>query len=55
MIFLDYFANLSSQADANGSLASVSLRLPAGMRIPAAVRVYIILDVYPAAERTFGN
>ena len=29
IVFLDYFPNLSSQADANGSLASVSLRLPA--------------------------
>ena len=50
VVFMDYAADLSAQADASGNLASVSLRLPAGMTLPAETQAYVILDVFPLAK-----
>ncbi|HTX92177.1 MAG TPA: PQQ-binding-like beta-propeller repeat protein [Anaerolineales bacterium] len=50
-VFMDYHANLSVQADADGNLASVTLALPKGMSLPAQLRAYVILDVFPAFSK----
>ncbi len=47
-VFMDYHANTSSQADAQGNLQSVTLNLPKGLSLPEHVRVYVLLDVFPA-------
>jgi outer membrane protein assembly factor BamB len=49
--FMDYHAALSSQADAGGNLQSVTLDLPKGLVLPAHLRVYVLLDVFPAYEK----
>ena len=46
-IYMDYLANLSTQADTAGNLQSVTLNLPAGTKLPGEVRVYVMLDVFP--------
>jgi hypothetical protein len=46
-VFMDYHAGLSSQADVDGNLQSVTLTLPKGLALPEHVRVYVILDVFP--------
>ena len=50
-VFMDYHAALSSQADADGNLQSVTLDLPKGLVLPAHLRVYVLLDVFPAFEK----
>ena len=54
-VFMDYHALLSAQADSSGNLSEVSLRLPAGTTLPKNMRAYIILDVFPLADKQFGN
>jgi outer membrane protein assembly factor BamB len=49
--FLDYHALLNAQAGADGNLASVSLRLPAGTKLPAHLQAVVILDVFPVTEK----
>jgi outer membrane protein assembly factor BamB len=48
-IFLDYQALLKPEADAAGNLAGVSLRLPAGTKLPEHIQAAILLDVFPMA------
>jgi hypothetical protein len=50
-VFMDYHANTGFQADADGDLQSVTLNLAKGMTLPAHVRVYVLLDVFPAFEK----
>ena len=50
-VFMDYHANTSFKADANGNLQSVTLTLPKGFVLPAHLRVYVLLDVFPAFEK----
>jgi outer membrane protein assembly factor BamB len=50
-VFMDYHANTGFQADSNGNLQSVTLTLPKGLALPAHVRVYVLLDVFPAFEK----
>jgi outer membrane protein assembly factor BamB len=50
-VFMDYHANTGFQADAAGNLQSVTLALPKGLTFPAHVRVYVLLDVFPAFEK----
>ena len=50
-LYMDYLANLSAQADADGNLQAVTLSLPKGMKLPEPLRVYVLLDVYPAFEQ----
>ena len=47
-VYMNYQDNLSMQADANGNLQSVTLALPKGLKLPAQVRAYVMLDVFPA-------
>jgi outer membrane protein assembly factor BamB len=54
-VFLDYHALLKTQADAAGNLASVSLRLPAGTKLPAHVQAVVMLDVFPLAEEKLST
>ncbi len=51
IVFMDYHANLSTQADASGNLASVELNIPAGTQLPAQLRAYVLLDVYPVFQQ----
>jgi hypothetical protein len=50
-VFMDYHANTSVQVDADGNLQAVTLSLPKGLVLPAHVRVYVLLDVFPAFEK----
>ena len=50
-VFMDYHANTGFQADSDGNLQSVTLTLPKGLALPAHVRVYVLLDVFPAFEK----
>lgn len=48
---LDYLANLSTQADADGSLKSVTLHVPRDTPLPKALRAFVMLDVFPLAQK----
>jgi hypothetical protein len=50
-VFMDYHANTGFEADGAGNLQSVTLALPKGLTLPAHVRVYVLLDVFPAYEK----
>ena len=50
-VFMDYHANTGFRADSYGNLQSVTLTLPKGLALPAHVRVYVLLDVFPAFEK----
>ncbi len=52
---LDYHENLSVTAAPDGSLAAVSLTLPAGTPIPDAVKVVVVLDVFPLYSQPLGE
>jgi outer membrane protein assembly factor BamB len=49
-VYMDYKAGLSTAADANGNLQSVTLGLPKGMALPEQLRAYVILDVFPVKQ-----
>ncbi len=51
-VSLDLRANTSVVRDARGRIARVRLDLPAGTALPRRVRVYVIVDAFPLAERT---
>ena len=46
-IYMDYLANLAAQPDTAGNLQSVSLNIPAGIKLPREVQDYVMLDVFP--------
>jgi hypothetical protein len=46
-IYLDYHANLSSQADAQGNLKSVRLVVPKGSEFNENTQAVVMLDVFP--------
>ncbi len=46
-VSLDYHAGLSQQADSDGNLHAVRLRLPKRLRLPRRTAVYVLLDVFP--------
>jgi outer membrane protein assembly factor BamB len=50
-VFMDYHANTGFQADSDGNLQSVILTLPKGLVLQAHVRVYVLLDIFPAFEK----
>ncbi|MDR3574495.1 MAG: PQQ-binding-like beta-propeller repeat protein [Anaerolineaceae bacterium] len=54
-VFMDYQALLSAQADQSGNLSQVTLNLPAGTALPKNFQAYVILDVFPLADKQFGN
>ncbi len=54
-VFMDYHALLTAQADSSGNLSEVTLRLPAKTILPKNFRAYVILDVFPLADKQFGN
>jgi hypothetical protein len=47
---MDYHANLAVEADGQGNLAAVSLRIPADTSVPAGSTALVILDVFPFYE-----
>lgn len=51
-VTLDYHANLHAEADAAGNLASVTLRIPAGTVLPAALQAVVMADVFPLHAET---
>ena len=51
-VYMDYKANLSVQAGADGNLQSVTLKLPAGLALPAHAQAFVLLDVFPVYQRT---
>jgi outer membrane protein assembly factor BamB len=52
-VSLDYRLLLKPESDSQGSLASITLTIPAGTKLPAHLRAYLILDVYPLASSEF--
>jgi hypothetical protein len=50
-VFLDYHALLSTTADKLGNLVTVTLKLPAGTQLPAHLRAYVMLDVFPVGVK----
>jgi hypothetical protein len=48
---LDYREDTSAEADADGDLRTIRLRIPAGTRLPSVIRTYVIADVFPLATR----
>ncbi len=52
-VSLDYGLTMAKTANPDGSVATVSLELPAtGTALPASVRAYLMVDTYPAARST---
>jgi hypothetical protein len=50
-VYLDYHANLSSQADAQGNLQSISLVIPKGTQLPENLQAVVMLDVFPFYQK----
>jgi hypothetical protein len=48
---VDYRKETTSIAAPDGDLAEVRLRIPAGTRVPARARAYVIADAFPLASR----
>ncbi len=48
---LDYRKALAATANASGDLASVTLRVPDGIALPAALRAIVVADLFPLASR----
>ena len=48
---LDYRSETTIGTDPRGNLREIRLALPAGSALPATVRAYVILDVFPIASR----
>ncbi len=54
-VSLDYRANLSAAADANGNLASITLTVPAGLELPEKLDMIVMLDVAPLHRQSLEN
>jgi hypothetical protein len=52
---LDYHANISSTANAQGDLQATTLRIPAGTRLAKELSAIVLLDVFPAAQHRLGS
>jgi hypothetical protein len=50
-VTLDYRAQTRPALDAAGRITGVRLVLPAGTRLPSAVRAYVIVDAFPVGAR----
>jgi hypothetical protein len=50
-VYMNYFANLSTQKDADGNLQSVSLTLPKGIKLPEHLRAVVLLDVFSMSSK----
>lgn len=50
-VSLDYRTLTSNVAGPGGEIAEASLRLPAGTRLQARLRAYVIADVFPLGSR----
>jgi outer membrane protein assembly factor BamB len=50
-VYLDYHANLSSQADPQGNLKSVRLVIPKGTKLPQNLQAEVMLDVFPFYQK----
>jgi hypothetical protein len=53
IVFMDYHTNLKTQADTSGNIASIELNIPADIKLPASVRAYVLLDVFPVMQMEF--
>jgi len=51
-VYMDYKANLSTTADANGNVQAVTLTLPKDLVLPENIQVFVILDVFPVYMQT---
>jgi hypothetical protein len=51
-VYMDYLANTSAESGADGNLKSVRLAIPADTKLPARMTVYVMLDVFPAAQKS---
>ncbi len=52
-VALDYQADTRTRVDGAGRITAVRLTIPAGTRLPAKVRAYVILDAFPIAQVVF--
>jgi hypothetical protein len=53
-VSLDYHHHLSTTADDAGNLATIRLRIPAGIPLPETLDVVVLLDVYPLVRKTIS-
>jgi outer membrane protein assembly factor BamB len=53
-VALDYHAGLTARADPAGNVWTVTLALPPGRRLPQALDVIVLLDVFPLARVSLG-
>jgi outer membrane protein assembly factor BamB len=51
----DYSSQTSVVTDAHGRMASVRLALPRGIRLPARLRAYVIIDAFPIGSRVIAG
>jgi hypothetical protein len=51
-IYIDYKANMSTTADANGNVQTVALNLPKGITLPEKIQAHVMLDVFPVYQQT---
>ena len=50
-VSVDYRKGTSSLAGPDGNLSEVRVRIPAGTRLPARVKAYVIADAFPLESR----
>lgn len=50
-VYMDYKAVLSTVADSDGNIQSVTLALPQDILLPEKLHVYVMLDVFPVASK----
>jgi hypothetical protein len=50
-VAIDYHALRSESVDRSGRITAVRLALPAGLRLPAHVRAYVLVDAFPLGSR----
>jgi outer membrane protein assembly factor BamB len=49
-VYFDYHTSLSSAVDAAGNLATITLTIPAGTKMPASTKAIVLVDVFPLHE-----
>ena len=49
-VYFDYHTNLSSEVDAAGNLAVITLTIPPGTKMPPSTKVIVVADVFPLHE-----
>jgi len=54
-VYMDYLAGTSVGTDAGGNIKSVTLSIPVGTKLPQKMKIYVMLDVFPVANKSFDT